>query len=135
MAGGRKRKLYQHKPGGCYYVRFNVRGKDCERSTGTTVLAAAKDRARQIVEAEIGGDFYRSQALKVRSDARPLREICDRYLEKFGKSKTSRGNVAALGKVVRLGCGCSLENTTTAALTAKLVRDFEAAEEKRITRD
>jgi integrase len=135
MAGGRKRKLYQHKPGGCYYVRFNVRGKDCERSTGTTILAAAKDRAKQIVEAEIGGDFYKSNALKVRSDACKLQVIAERYLQKFGSTKTSRGNVAALAKLVRLGCGSSLETATTAVLTAKLVRDFEAAQEKRITRD
>jgi integrase len=87
------------------------------------------------LEAEICGDFYKSQALKMRSDARPLREICDRYLEKFGSNKTSRGNVAALAKLVFLGCGASLENATTTALTAKLVRDFEAAQEKRITRD
>jgi integrase len=135
FAGGRKRKLYRHQPGGPFHVRFQVRGRDCERSTGTTIEAAAKERARQIVEAEIGGDLYKSQALKMRSDARPLREICDRYIEKFGSSKTSRGNVAALEKIVRMGCGLSLENATTAALTAKLIRDFEAAEEKRITRD
>ena len=135
FAGGRKRKLFRLKPGGTLHVRFQVRGKDIVRSTGTTSEAAAKERGKQIVEAEIGGDFYKSQALKVRSDARPLREICDRYLEKFGSNKTSRGNVAALGKLVFLGCGRSLENATTAALTAKLVRDFEAAQEKRITRD
>jgi integrase len=135
FAGGRKRKLYRQKLGGCFFVRFQVLGKDRERSTGTTIEAAAKERAKQIVEAEIGGDFYKSQALKVRSDARPLREICDRYLAKFGSTKTSRGNVAALRKLVLLGCGQSLETATTAVLTAKLVRDFEAAQEKRITRD
>ena len=61
FAGGRKRKLYRLKPGGTFHVRFQVRGKDVERSTGTTIEAAAKERAKQIVEAEIGGDFYKSQ--------------------------------------------------------------------------
>jgi integrase len=135
FAGGRKRKLYRQKPGGCFYVRFNVRGKDVERSTGTTIEAAAKERAKQIVEAEIGGDLYKSNALKMRSDACTLQVIAERYLQKFGSTKTSRGNVASLEKIVRMGCGLSLETATTAALTGKLIRDFEAAEEKRITRD
>jgi integrase len=134
LAGGRKRKLFRLKDGGCYHVRFHVRGRDIERSTGTTILPAAKDKAKQIVEAEIFGDMDKSRELKMRSDASSLRQVCDRYLEKFGRNRTSRGNVGALEKLVRLGAGLSLENARSSILTAKLIRDFEAAEEKRITR-
>ena len=134
-AGGRKRKLYRQKPGGVFYVRFNVRGKDCERSTGTTIEAAARDKAKQIVEAEINGDFDKSRELKMRSDVCTLRAVCDRYLEKFGSNRTGRGNVGCLEKIVRLGAKLSLENARASVLTAKLIRDFEAAEEARIVRD
>jgi integrase len=135
MAGGRKRKLYQPKPGTCFYVRFQARGKDCERSTGTTIPAAAKERGKQIVEAEINGDFDKSRELKMRSDACSLREVCDRYLERFGSNRTSRAYVGSLEKIVRVGAGLSLENARTTILTAKLIRDFEAKEEQRIPRD
>jgi integrase len=112
-----------------------VRGRDIERSTGTTILPAAKDKGKQIVEAEIFGDMDKSRELKMRSDAPTLRQVCDVYLEKFGTNRTSRGNVGALEKLVRLGTGLSLENAKATVLTAKLIRDFEAAEEKRIPRN
>jgi integrase len=135
MAGGRKRKLFRPKPGSCFYVRFNVRGKDCERSTGTTIEAAAKDRAKQIVESEINGDADKARELKMRSDACTLRAVCDRYLDRFGRSETARNNVRSLKKIVRLGCGLSLEDARATVLTAKLIRIFEATEEGRIPRD
>jgi integrase len=135
MAGGRKRKLYRPINGGTFYVRFQLRGRDIARSTGTIVLAAAKDRGRQIVEAELSGNTEKSSELKMHSDACTLRNVCDRYLERFGSNRTSRGNVGCLEKVVRLGAGLSLENARTTILSAKLIRDFEAAEEARIERD
>jgi integrase len=135
MAGGRKRKLYRPINCGTFYVRFQVRGRDIARSTGTIVLAAAKERGRQIVEAELSGNTEKSRELKMHSDACSLRDICDRYLEKFGSNRTARGNVGALEKLVRLGAKLSLENTRATTLTAKLVREFEAAEEARIERD
>jgi integrase len=73
--------------------------------------------------------------LKMRSDDCTCREICDRYLEKFGSNRTGRGNVGCLEKIVRLGAGLSLEKARTTILTGKLIRDFEAAEEARIVRD
>lgn len=135
MAGGRKRKLYRPINGGTFHVRFQVRGRDIARSTGTIVLAAAKERGRQIVEAELSGNTQKSRELKMHSDACTLRDICDHYLEKFGSNRTGRNNVGALEKLVRLGAKLSLENARATVLTAKLVRDFEAAEETRIERD
>ena len=102
---------------------------------GLTIEAAAKDKAKQIVEAEINGDVDKSRELKMRSDACTLRAICDRYLEKFGSNRTGRGNVGCLEKIVRLGAKLSLENARSTILNAKLIRDFEAAEEARIVRD
>jgi len=135
FAGGRKRKLYRLKPGGCFYVRFRVRGRDFERSTGTTIEAAAKDRGKQMVEAELWGDADKARALKMRSDACSLRAICDRYLDRFGRSETARNNVRSLKKIVRLAAGLTLEDARTTVLTAKLIRDFEAVEEQRIPRE
>jgi integrase len=141
MAGGRKRKLYRLTPGGNFHVRFQVRGKDIVRSTGTTIEAAAKDRGKQIVEAEINGDTDKSRELKMRSDACTLREVCDRFLEKYGRGRTARGYVGGLKKIVRVALGISdavkdpLLNVKTTVLTAKLIRDFEAAEEQRIARE
>jgi integrase len=135
FAGGRHRKLYRLKPGGTYYVRFQVRGKDIERSTGVTIESAAKPRAKEIVEAEINGDQDKAREMKMRSDACTLRTICDRYLEKFGSSDTARKNVSCLAKIVREGAGLSLENARTTVLSAKLIRDFEAADSKRIEQE
>jgi integrase len=139
MAGGRKRKLYRIKAGGAFYVRFQVRGKDIERSTGVTTEAAAKDKGKQIVEAEISGDTDKARTLKLRSDACTLRELCDLYLKNFAQDKrtarTARGNVGALEKVVRIGAGLSLEKARANVLSGELVRKFEAQEQKRIERD
>jgi integrase len=140
-AGGRKRKLYQLKQGGSYYVRIQVRRKEIQRSTGTPHLSAAKERGKQIVEAVLYGDWDKSNALKMRSDAPTLREVCDRFLEKYGRSRTGRGYVGGLKKLVRVALGISdavkdpLANVKTTVLTAKLIRDFEAAEEQRIPRE
>jgi integrase len=135
MAGGRRRKLFRQKNAGPWLIRFQYQGKDICRSLGTTIEVAAKERAKQIVEAEINGDFDKSRELKMRSDVCTVRAVCDRYLEKFGSNRTGRGNVGCLEKIVRLGAKLSLENARASILTAKLIRDFEAAEEERIVRD
>jgi hypothetical protein len=84
MAGGRRRKLFRLKKGGTLYVRFEFRGKVYKRTTGKTDETAAKERAKQIVEAVVNGDDIKSRALKLRSDYRRvsgtdqlLREIRD----------------------------------------------------------
>jgi hypothetical protein len=58
MAGGRKRKLFRLRPLGNWYIRFNVRGKDCERSTGTTIVMVAKENALRIIETAINKKLY-----------------------------------------------------------------------------
>jgi integrase len=141
MAGGRRRKLFRQKNAGPWLIRFQYQGKDICRSLGTTIEAVAKDKAKQIVEAEMSGDTDKSRELKMRSDACTLREVCDRFLEKYGRSRTGRGYVGGLKKLVRVALGISdavkdpLTNAKATVLTAKLIRDFEAAEEQRIARD
>jgi hypothetical protein len=58
MAGGRKRKLYRLKPGGNLHVRFQVRGKEFQRSTGTTVVMVAKENGNRIIEAQINKKWH-----------------------------------------------------------------------------
>ena len=139
MAGGRRRKLIKRRTGGPWYVRFEHKGKDILRSLGTIVESAAKERAKQIIEAQITGDLHASRRLKVRSDYCTLRVIADRYIEKYGQdartSRTAHGNVGALEKIARVGMEATLETARSTILTGELIRQFEAKEETRIERD
>jgi len=139
MAAGRKRKLFRPYPGANWHVRFVHQGKDILRSLGTRDENSAKIKAVDVVEAEINGDEQTARALKMRADYANLRELGDRYIEKFGtdvrRKRTARGNVGCLEKIVRLGAKLSLENASAKVLTDKLVRTFETAEVARIVRD
>jgi integrase len=149
MAGGRERKLFREKAGGNFLVRFKVRGKEMLRSTGTTIEAAAKQKARQIVEAEINGDFEKSRALKMRSDYSGLEEVARIYLENYGTTRdraaTARSNVYKLAKMLRVVLGLRLDynrkekrwtsNAHANALTAELIEKYQAKAHKRIKRD
>jgi integrase len=137
MAGGRKRKLFRSN-GGNFYVRFQVRGKDVERSTGTTIEQVAKDKARKIVEAEINGDAVQSRALKMRSDYSTLRQVGDIYIANYGttdrRAATARHNVASLAKIVRKVLGLSLEDARANVLDGELIARYEELDQKRIKR-
>jgi hypothetical protein len=52
MLGGRRRVLFQLKPGGNYRIRFKVDDRDIERSLYTTDETDAEVRAREIFRAE-----------------------------------------------------------------------------------
>jgi hypothetical protein len=139
MAGGRRRRLFRRKASGPFYVRFNHNGKDQPRSLGTTNESAAKEKAKQIIEAALSGDIKTSRKLKIRSDYCTLRQVADVYIDKFARDartkRTARGNVGALEKIVRLAAGLQLEIARSSILTGELIRKFEAAEEPRIARD
>jgi integrase len=138
MAGGRRRRLYRRKPSGPYHVRFEINGKDTVRSLGTTNESAAKENAKAIIEAEISGDVHTSRKMKVKSDYCTLQEIADVYVAKFGRdrrtTRTARGNVGALEKIVRVATGLNLDARST-ILDGELIRKFEATEEARIEKD
>jgi integrase len=138
MAQGRMRKLYRKAPGGPFYVRFQYKGVDQPRCTGTTDEHAAKEKAKRIIDATFLGEVEESRRLKVRGDYAPLTAICAVYLERYGRDartkRTARGNIGALEKIVRLA-GENWTDTRANVLTGELVRRFEAAELQRIERD
>lgn len=138
-AGGRRRKLYRRRTNGPFHVRFQFQGKDIVRSLGTTVESAAKEIAKQHIEAAVKGDREESRRLKVRSDYCTPRQVCDIYAKKFGtderRRRTANGNVSSLGKILRLGAGLALADCRMTVLSGELIRKFEAAEEKRIEID
>lgn len=138
-AAGRRRQIFRRKPGGSYYVKVQVRGKEILRSLGTTVEAAAKEMAKRHIEALVNGDFEESRRLKVRSDYSTVDEVCDIYVKKFGTDErrrhTARGNVGCLKKIVMVGAKLSSSVAKTNILSSALVRRFEEAEEARIEKD
>lgn len=138
IAQGRRRKLYRKTPTGPFYVRFQHKGKDQPRCTGTTEVAAAKEKAKQIIDAVFAENFDESRRLKIRSDYSLLSEICNVYVARYGRDartkRTAKGNVGALEKIVRLA-GINFTTARANVLTAELVRKFEAAEAERIARD
>lgn len=138
VAQGRTRRLYRQTPTGPFYVRFQYRGKDTPRCLGTTDANAAKERARQIIDAVFNEQAETSRALKLRNDYALLSEICAIYLQRYGQDarrrRTANGNVGALQKIVRVS-GIPWPEARANVLTAELVRAFEATEARRIERD
>jgi integrase len=148
--GGRARRLYRAK-NGSWQIRFKINGRQFWRSLGTTIEAVAKEKAKQIVEAELKGDKATSSALKVKSDFPSLRQLCDIFIARFSKGAvkederwiggdrrrcaTARNYVSALGVLVREAIGRTLEEARANVLTDELVEKFERAYAERITRD
>src|SRR5689334_25418165 len=75
------------RPGGPYYIRFeppsNCRGRirAVHRSLRTTVIAAAKARAKLIIEPILNGQWQIAEKLKTRSGYATIGNIIERYLE------------------------------------------------------
>jgi integrase len=145
FAAGRRRRIYRRKRADgslypSYYTRVQVKGRDVPRSLGTLCVPAAKEKARQVIEAEVNGDVESSRRLKIHSDYCTLEQVCDIYLDKFAtdvrRRRTARANVRCLRKILELGGhGSDLASLRVNVLTADLIREFQAAEEKRIGRD
>ncbi len=74
-------------PGGPYYIRFeppsNSRGRirAVHRSLRTTVIAAAKERAKLIIEPILKGQWEVAEKLKTRSGYATIGDIIERYLD------------------------------------------------------
>jgi integrase len=139
IAGGRRRRLVRRKHGGTWHVRFQVNGKDVLRSLGTTLEHVARDKAKQIIEAELNGDMQTSRKLKVKSDYSTLQQVVAIFLEKFGtdarRRKTAMGCINALARIVKTALSRSLEDARTSVLTGELIRKYETEKEKLILRD
>jgi integrase len=138
-AQGRKRTLIRMTPQGPFHIRFMAQGQRVLRSLGTTIPAVAIQKAKTLIDAAYAGDQVAMRSSKVRSDYPLLREVAERYRERFGtdrrRRRTAMHNIGSLAKIVRLGAGLSLEQARISILDGALVRDYEAAEERRIDRD
>ncbi|XHR29871.1 MAG: hypothetical protein ACFUZC_04820 [Chthoniobacteraceae bacterium] len=115
-----------------YYVRFEHRGKQYLRSTGSPVLAAAKVNAKRIRDSIVIGDGKDAERLKLKSDYATIQDILDRYKARAGvvlelMPKTVRGNMLALKAICRkvMGEEVNLAHVKASELTAKLLETYK----------
>jgi hypothetical protein len=100
------------RPGGPYYIRFeppsNGRGRvrEVHRSLRKTVIAAAKERVKLIIEPILNGQWGVAEKLKTRSGYATIGDIIERYLANAqDRPNTVRNNVSALRLLVRTARG------------------------------
>ena len=117
-----------------YYVRFEHRGRPYLRSTGTPVMAAAKVKAKRILDSITQSDGHEAERLKLKNDYASLHEIVERYKKQAPGvaevgPKTVIGNVSALRSIVRtvLGDGDAdhLERVKASVLTGELLDAYK----------
>src|SRR4029450_827826 len=105
------RKFYlapPRRPGGPYYIRFEPpsnsgkRVATVHRSLRTNVIAAAKARAKLIIEPILNGQWETAEKLKSRSGYATIGELLERYQAGAGdRHNTVRNNSSALRLIVR----------------------------------
>lgn len=115
-----------------YYVRFEHRGRKYLRSTGTPVMAAAKVKAKQIVDSVKTGDGKEAERLKLKNDYASVQEILDRYKARAAVvvdigGKTVVCNLSALRSIYKvvMGQGVNLDQVKASTLTAELLESFK----------
>jgi len=129
------RKFYlapQRRPGGPYYIRFEppsnggTRVRTVHRSLRTNVIAAAKARAKLIIEPILNGQWETAEKLKSKSGYATIGDIIERYLSQAeDRPATIRNNISALRLVVRTVLGGDPDAQSSSVLTGNLVRQFE----------
>ena len=129
------RKFYlapPRRPGGPYYIRFeppsNQRShaRVVHRSLRTSVIAAAKARAKLIIEPILNGQWETAEKLKSRSGYATIAQLLERY--KAGavdRANTVRNNSSALRLIVRTVNGGDPDSQSSSVLTGDLIRRFE----------
>jgi hypothetical protein len=89
------RKFYlgpPRRPGGPYYIRFEPpsnsgkRVRTVHRSLRTNVVAAAKARAKSIIEPILNGQWETAEKLKSKSGYATIGDIIERY--RYAAQKT-----------------------------------------------
>ena len=115
-----------------YYVRFEHRGRKYLRSLGTPVMAAAKVKARRIVDSIVNGDGKDAERLKLKNDFASVAEILERYRTRAAVvadigPRTVIGNVSCMRSIFKavLGDGVNLENVKASELSAELLEGFK----------
>jgi site-specific recombinase XerC len=131
------RKFYlapPRRPGGPYYIRFeppsNCRKgvRRVHRSLRTSVIAAAKDRAKRIIEPILNGQWEIAEKLKSKSGYAKIGEIVERYQSQAeDRPGTVRNNISALRLIIRTVHGGDPDVQSSSVLTADLLRRFERA--------
>ena len=105
------RKFYlapPRRPGGPYYIRFEPPSNSAKRvhavhrSLRTNVIAAAKARAKLIIEPILNGQWETAEKLKSRSGYATIGDIIERYQSQAqDRPSTIRNNSSALRLLVR----------------------------------
>jgi len=115
-----------------YYVRFEHRGKSYLRSLGTSNLAAAKTKAKRIVESIVNGDGQDAERLKLKNDYATIEEVMECYRTKAAKlvelePRTVTCNSSALRMIFKTvhGEDVNLANIKTSELSAETLEEFK----------
>jgi integrase len=129
------RKFYlapPRRPGGPYYIRFEPpsnqrrRVRVVHRSLRTNVLAAAKARAKLIIEPILNGQWETAEKLKSRSGHATIGELLEQYQAGASdRANTVRNNSSALRLIVRTVHGADPDGQSSSVLTGELIRQFE----------
>src|SRR5215470_11807244 len=129
------RKFYlapPRRPGGPYYIRFEppsnqrVHVRVVHRSLRTNVIAAAKARAKLIIEPILKGQWETAEKLKSRSGYATIGQMLERYKAAAeDRAATVRNNSSALRLIVRTVNGGDPDSQSSSVLTVDLIRRFE----------
>src|SRR4030095_9680461 len=129
------RKFYlapPRRPGGPYYIRFEPpsnqrrRIRAVHRSLRTNIIAAAKARAKLIIEPILNGQWETAEKLKSRSGYATIGQILERYKAAAeDRAATVRNNSSALRLIVRTVHADNPDNQSSSVLTAELIRQFD----------
>jgi integrase len=92
----------------------------------TTVIAAAKYRAKLIIEPILNGQWEIAEKLKSKSGYATIGDLIERYqCSAEGRPSTIRNNISALRLLVRTVHGGDPDAKSSAVLTGELIRQFE----------
>jgi len=129
------RKFYLAPPrrvGGPYYIRFEAPSNSgkwvhtVHRSLRTTVIAAAKYRAKLIIEPILNGQWEIAEKLKSKSGYATIGDIIARYQScAEGRPSTIRNNIGALRMLIRTVYGGDPDLKSSAVLIGELIQQFE----------
>lgn len=129
------RKFYlapPRRPGGPYYIRFESpsncrdRARVVHRSLRTSLIPAAKDRAKRIIEPILNGQWEAAEKLKSRTGYATIGQILERYQANAeDRPGTIRNNISALRLLIRSVHPGDPDAQNSSVLTGELIRQFE----------
>lgn len=129
------RKFYlapPRRPGGPYYIRFEPpsnyggRVRVVHRSLRTPVIAAAKSRAKKIIEPILNGQWETAERLKSKSGYATIGQLFERYQASAeDRPATVRNNISALRLIIRTVHSGDPDEQKSSVLTGELIRQFE----------